>query len=295
MAWHYARYVDSVAAAGKAEYPLPTFVNAALNRPGRAPGQYPSAGPLPHLLDVWRAGAPSIDLLCPDIYFFNFPDWAARYANHPGNTLFVPESSRVARAPANAFMTFGRFRGVGYSPFHIEYATGTDGDMIAGTYATLRELTPLLTGVERTVAIEALSPTVRFDGSMDPAPQVVTVGPYRLTVTFDGVTAASNATTHPTAGGDPSIRGPGLPRSSGLICFTADDAYMVVGTGVKITHASTVDREAVGFVSVDEFRPNADRWSPFCRLNGDQTNQGREVHLGSDAIEMLKVRLYRFR
>ena len=50
MAWHFARYVDAVARAGKAEYPLPMFVNAALNRPGAKPGEYPSGGPLPHLL-----------------------------------------------------------------------------------------------------------------------------------------------------------------------------------------------------------------------------------------------------
>ena len=39
--------------------------------PGAEPGGYPSAGPLPHLFEVWKAGAPSIDLLAPDIYFPN--------------------------------------------------------------------------------------------------------------------------------------------------------------------------------------------------------------------------------
>ena len=34
MAWHYARYIGKVAEAGKAEYPLPMFTNAALIRPG---------------------------------------------------------------------------------------------------------------------------------------------------------------------------------------------------------------------------------------------------------------------
>ena len=63
------RYTNRVAAAGKAEYPLPMFVNAALIRPGYPPGRYPSAGPLPHLMDVWRAAAPAIDFLSPDIYF----------------------------------------------------------------------------------------------------------------------------------------------------------------------------------------------------------------------------------
>jgi beta-galactosidase GanA len=56
MAWYFGRYVNRVAQLGAAEYRLPMFVNAALIRPGYQPGQYPSAGALPHLIDVWRAG-----------------------------------------------------------------------------------------------------------------------------------------------------------------------------------------------------------------------------------------------
>ena len=67
MAWHFARYSNRVAELGKAEYALPMFVNAALIRPGHQPGQYSSGGPLPHLMDVWRAGAPQIDFLSLDI------------------------------------------------------------------------------------------------------------------------------------------------------------------------------------------------------------------------------------
>ena len=58
MAWNYARYIGRVAEAGKAEYPLPMYVNAALPRtssiadvaakghePGRAAESSPSAAP----------------------------------------------------------------------------------------------------------------------------------------------------------------------------------------------------------------------------------------------------------
>jgi beta-galactosidase GanA len=44
-AWSFARYVEAVAAAaGKAQYRLPMYVNAALARPGRRAGEYPSGG-----------------------------------------------------------------------------------------------------------------------------------------------------------------------------------------------------------------------------------------------------------
>ena len=58
-AWTYARYADAVAARGQGRnIGLPMYVNAALDRPGRRPANIRSGGPLAHLFDVWRAGAP---------------------------------------------------------------------------------------------------------------------------------------------------------------------------------------------------------------------------------------------
>jgi len=83
MAWHFAVYVEGVARLGKKAYALPMLTNAALNRPGKKPGEYPSGGPLPHLFDAWKVGAPSLDLLAPDIYMPDFTTWCDRYAR-PG-------------------------------------------------------------------------------------------------------------------------------------------------------------------------------------------------------------------
>jgi len=98
MAWHYATYIEHVTAAGKSEYPLPMYTNAALIRPNYEPGQYNSGGPLPHSIDVWRAGAPSLDFFSPDIYFNEFSQWAGWYAR-PGNPLFIPRHKAGPRAP----------------------------------------------------------------------------------------------------------------------------------------------------------------------------------------------------
>jgi beta-galactosidase GanA len=113
MAWHYARYVNRVAELGKAEYPLPMFVNAALIRTGYQPGQYPSAGPLPHLMDVWRAGAPKIDFLSPDIYFPNFAEWARKY-HRSGNPLFIPEVMPGPDAAVKALYAVGQHDATGF-------------------------------------------------------------------------------------------------------------------------------------------------------------------------------------
>ena len=92
MAWHYARYINKVAEAGKAEYDIPMYVNAWLQQRDHAwPGTYPSGGPLPQVINVWQAGAPAIDILAPDLYVSEFEELCARF-DRCGNPLFIPES-----------------------------------------------------------------------------------------------------------------------------------------------------------------------------------------------------------
>ena len=64
-AYCVAHYIGQVAAAGKAEYPLPMYVNAALRDPLTNPraGTYESGGATDNVLDIWKAAAPAIDIL----------------------------------------------------------------------------------------------------------------------------------------------------------------------------------------------------------------------------------------
>ncbi|MDP9048218.1 MAG: beta-galactosidase, partial [Bacteroidota bacterium] len=70
QAWSVASFIGQVAAAGKAEYPLPLYVNAALREPfGNPPAtHYESGGPTDNVIPIWKAAAPAVDLLAPDIY-----------------------------------------------------------------------------------------------------------------------------------------------------------------------------------------------------------------------------------
>jgi beta-galactosidase GanA len=72
MAWNYATFIEAVAKAGKQEYALPMYVNAQLPAPQEKAGEYPSGGPHPYYLKIYRAAAPSIDFYSPDIYWPNF-------------------------------------------------------------------------------------------------------------------------------------------------------------------------------------------------------------------------------
>jgi beta-galactosidase GanA len=273
MAWHFSRYVDAVAQAGKTEYPLPMFVNAALIRPNRKPGQYPSAGPLPHLMDIWRAGAPAIDFLAPDIYFATFAEWLGKF-DRAGNAIFVPEVDRRQSA-ANAFYAISRHNSMGYSPFSIESVDTPATSQFTGAYSVLHQLTPLI--------LENQGKGTMTGFLLDSAAQSaeIALGGYVFTVKHEYSWPYASR-----AEGD-------TPRFGGMIVMTGADEFYVAGSGVVVTFRSTSgESSVVGIASADEGSFVKGKWVGGRRLNGDQTHQGRHVHLPGGEYGIQKVRLY---
>jgi beta-galactosidase GanA len=283
MAWHFGRYTEAVTAAGKREYPLPMFVNAALIRPGHQPGQYPSAGPLPHLIDVWRAAAPSIDLLAPDIYFQNFTEWARRY-RRSGNPLFVPEAMRSTEASVNALYSFGAHDAIGFSPFGIESIGEPAAKHLSASYDLVAQLEPLLVELQgRGMAAGLLS-----EGPEQRAPQQVRLNGYVLAVTFERGTRPSLADGVAATG---SAAGP-PPPAGGLVLATGADEFVVAGTAITLTFASSTAGKRAGILSAEEGSFVEGRWENIRWLNGDQTHQGRHVRLEPGRFSLQRVRLY---
>jgi beta-galactosidase GanA len=282
-AWHFARYVEAVAAAGKAVYDLPLFVNAALARPGKKPGEYPAGGPLPHLFDIWRIGAPSIDLFAPDIYFPNFAELAAPYAAF--NPLLIPEAEQAgdARASANFWLSIGRHRAIGYSPFSIDAIGGTPaGDRLAQTYRLAASMLPIILEAQQKARVQGFAPPVSFDGKVDEQPQQAVIGDFRFKIGFID---------------------PWTPRDrqksdehGGIIVQVGPEDYLVAGEGITVTFAPADDGGGVaGIESAWEGRFVDGRWQPGRLLNGDQTHQGRHIRLPPGAPGVQRVRLYRYR
>jgi hypothetical protein len=119
MAWNYARYVGRVAAAGKAQYPIPMFVNTWLARGDRMPGTYPSGCPEPHVGDLWKVGAPAIDFRSPDMGGTTDIRDTVNWYHTPGNPLFIPEAFHRMGAH-NIFYAVGQHDAMGFSPFGID-------------------------------------------------------------------------------------------------------------------------------------------------------------------------------
>ena len=148
MALSYARYVEHLAKAAREIHDMPLYVNAAMNSRGRRPGEYPSAGPLAHLIDFWHEGAPSIDLLAPDIYDTGFKSWCAQYAmplrpqdgGKVKNRLFIPESRCCENSGVRALYAFGEHQALGFSPFAIDQASEKETESVTKAYDLIKQL-----------------------------------------------------------------------------------------------------------------------------------------------------------
>jgi len=117
MAWNYAHYIGYVAAQGKKEYPIPMYVNAWIVQPNDlGPGDYPSGGPEPLVHDIWRAGAPAINILAPDIYLPQYAEIIQTFARS-GNPAFNPETRQDGD---NCWAAFTQLNALCYSPFGID-------------------------------------------------------------------------------------------------------------------------------------------------------------------------------
>jgi len=274
-AWHIARYVDAVAAAGKQAYALPMYANAWLIEPHtERPGRWPSGGPTEHVLDIWKAGAPHLDLIAPDIYYPKYYDSAAVYTR-PDNPLFVPEVNPLPFFGALAFMTFCEFNGICFSPFGIDGAV--EGDAVSPNFAefedTYRVLAPLLPMIAR----------YQYTGKLHSVIQGVSRGEnWALDIHLGGdkVAALVEFTM---------MFNPERGRGGGLILELAPDDYVVAGRGFKINF-----RELEGplrdsqLLSVEEGTFEGEKWVPTKRLAGEDLR----VSLPQQS-KILRVRLAR--
>ena len=143
MAWHYARYIQAVAARGKSAYDIPMYVNTWLAGDDTTPGQYPSGGPEPRVVDVWKAAGSAFDIYAPDLYAENFVDWCKRY-HRDGNPLFMPETRGGTAGAPNVFYALGEEAGIGFSPFAIDEPDADSAGDMAASYAAIASIAPLL-------------------------------------------------------------------------------------------------------------------------------------------------------
>lgn len=292
MAWNYASFVGQVASAGKSELALPMYVNAWMKQPKQTePGFYPSGGPLAHLIDIWRAGAPSIDFIAPDIYATEIFDWICEGYTRSGNPLFIPETRVDAGGAARTFYAIGKYGALCYSPFGIDgggltLSADPNEKLIDQVYGTLDMLMPYLqehigTGKMAGFFLEG-----------DKKTDTVEMGAYK--VSLGKFNTSASMAMFGVATDDAAVTE--LPTGA-LVIQTASDEFIVAGgigsMSLSISKGNGSKAKHVAYAQVDEIRRDADGKIYTHRLNGDETAfGGATVQQGQ--CKAFRIKMYEY-
>ncbi len=310
--WTYATYVEQIAKAGRAIYNLPMYVNVALNSRDRKPGQYPSGGPLAHLIDLWHCGAPSIDVLGVDIYDKGIKSWLEKY-HLTNNPLFVPEIRLEDKDAMYALYAFGHHGAMGFCPFSIEdyplYADARGNDMrgmdlsqddqlnafsaggstispLVASYQLLRQAEPLILERQGTNDMDA----VLLDNEHREA-EIITPDGIRLTVKHSY-----------SLGWEPGAKDAEWPEASCIILRLGKEDYLAIGSGVVITYTDAKAGQAwrqgdtrIGLAKCESVSISEGKLHVKRHLNGDQTHQGRHVRIPVGQFDIQHFRLYSYK
>ena len=219
------------------------YVNCWLVKKGQMPGEYPNGGPVTRGFDIWKAAAPDIDFLAPDIYQPDFRGITSDY-HRPTNPLFIPESRIRADL---GFYAYGAEDAICYSPFGIEEAKGNFD--FAQAYQVLNEMAPSVLqyqGSKRITGVVRMSDVERDT--------TLVMGDYEFRIHYTNETAC------------------------GLMVQTGEDEFEIAGMNLAIRTKST--RGKPGFVEeVWEGRYEEDTWIPVRLMNGDETDHNQEIRI----------------
>ncbi|MEP6675460.1 MAG: DUF5597 domain-containing protein [Ferruginibacter sp.] len=286
MAWQYARYINQIAEAGKNAYNIPMYVNAWIVQPeDKKPGDYPSGGPQEHVHDIWRIGAPAIDIKAPDIYLPDFKTIVNSY-RHVWNPLFVPESFTGSNGAANAFYAIGNHDAIGYSPFGIDNKVEMPAETpLAKAYNILAQLSQPILEAQAKDAIKAVS-LDKTDST-----QSFELGGYHVLATlrknWNGIIQTD--------------------KGYGLIINTDNDEFTIAGADIDVVFVpASPGASMAGIASVYEGQYINGNWQSGRLLNGDEVMMSYKMadeaaanRTGTGArltVEpaILKIKLYRF-
>ena len=291
QAYHQAKYINEIAAAGKAEFAIPYYITVWISYPAAElpqrqiaiPGiQYPSGGPVQKLVGMWKSLAPSIDLIGPDIYSDDsgfYREVVATY-HRLDNPLWIPETGRGDSFAKFLFYAIGN-GAIGFSPFGVDES----GWNILGDepWKAHSKNFALIGPMSREIA------QLEFDGKLktcveEPgeATREVDFGAWQATVAFgfpqpDGRRAPGTKDAH----------------GSAVIAQLGPDEFLVTGVDASVTFhlPGKMPWMRSEIVSAEQGAYENGVWKPLRLWNGDETDRGLSFHQKPEAV---RVKLGRF-
>jgi hypothetical protein len=79
-----------------------------------------------------------------------------------------------------------------------------------------------------------------------------------------------------------------------LLLESAPGEFLVVGSGLTVVVSRDPDTDArvAGISSIEQLSGTAPGWTVAARLNGDQSNQGRQLTMDPQQVRTFRLRLY---
>jgi len=284
--YHQAKYINEIAAAGKKEFEIPLYINVWIDYPAAQLPQrqidepgigYPSGGAVQKVVGLWRALAPALDMIGPDIYTSHSATVQQVFDtyNRPDNPLWVPETGRSDEYGKFFFYALGK-GALGFAPFGVDRS----GWNITGDEPWKRHAAnfALIGPMSREIA------QLEFEGKVKTAveepgqtSQEIDFGPWQATVSYG----------YPQPDGRPA---PGTRDAHGaaLVAQIGPDQFLVTGVDASVVfhlkgkpawiHSQVVTAEEGVFEN--------GVWKPIKLWNGDETDRGLCFYQKPEAVKL---------
>lgn len=278
-AWSIASYIEKVAAAGKAAYGLPIYINACLKDPlhPQKASDYESGGPTHNVLPIYKIAAPSVDFIGPDIYNPKYPEYSAYLDlyHRPDNAMFVAETGNAPEYARYFFATLGH-QGIGLDPFGIDY-TKYSNYPLGALKLDAEDIEPFAMNYALVAPMMRELAQWSFQGKVfgvsEPVAehsQNVDLGSHKATVSY-GLGQFG-----------PTKAPPGNEKPAGGVFFVAlgQDEFLVAGYHARVEFEGSI-------LHIEEGHYDTGKWV-FERIwNGDQVDWGLNF---TSLPQLLKVR-----
>ena len=285
-AWSIARFVEQIAAAGKAVNPLPLYINVATRNPinGR-PGSYPSGGAVDGMIPIWKAGAPSIDVFGIDLYDGNYEVYTKLLDiyKRADNATFVPETSNNAAFARYLYTALGH-GAIGFSPFGFD-ETGYVNFPLGASRIDEAATAPFALEFAAFAPMEGEIARLNFEGKVQgvsedrkTAYQTMDFGGWKVAVTY-GLPQFGSGDNKGAKGNSPVSGG-------ALVAELGANEFLVTAVHARVNFTPAEAGKQMQFVRVEEGAYDKGVWKMTRVWNGDQTDYGINFTSGSQVLRV---------
>ena len=291
QAYYQAKYINEIAAAGKQEFNIPLYINVWIDYPAAEAPQrqldtpgigYPSGGAVQKLVGLWRALAPSLDMIGPDIYTDDSPFYreTMQAYHRPDNPLWIPETGRDDNFAKFFFYALGD-GALGFSPFGVDQSgwniLGDQPFKAHGYNFSLVE--PMMRDLAQLEFDGKVKTAVEEPGQ---ATQEIDFGAWQATVSFG----------FPQPDGR---RAPGTKDAHGavIIAQLGPDEFLVTGIDASVSFhlPGKLPWIRSQITTAQQGIYDNGNWKPLRLLNGDETDRGLCFY---EKPEIVRVTMGRF-